>query len=145
MVRLFIYPRPKGLVWHQFAKRIDGIARWAYGITACRVSPFPFVLDSIQCSALIPCSLKRGSMPQQVADSIHGSAVIWYDKTETGSYIEARIQPCFFSLSKLICSPKVVKMAKNVKNDKNAKKFTNIFRYLLTFVKVYVKIKLKYL
>ena len=54
-------------VWHQ--------------AIAC-ISPFPFALDSIQCFALIPCSLKRDSMPQQVADSIHGSAVIKYENEE---------------------------------------------------------------
>ena len=63
-------------VWHQ--------------AIAC-ISPSPFVLDSIQCSALIPCSLKRDSIPQQVADSIQCYALIWYDKTKTGSYIEARL------------------------------------------------------
>ena len=48
-------------------------------------SPFPFVLDSIQCSALIPCSLKRDSMPQRVADYIHGFAVIKYE-SEADNY-----------------------------------------------------------
>ena len=44
--------------------------------TGC-ISPSPSVLDSIQCSALIG-----------------------YEKAETGSYIEARLKPCFFLLAK---------------------------------------------
>ena len=44
----------------------------AYGITEGAF----LRLDSIQCSALIPYSLKRDSMPQQVADDIQGYALI---------------------------------------------------------------------
>ena len=59
------------------------VRAWHHAI-AC-ISSTPFVLDSIQCSALIPCSLKRGSMPQRVADSIHGFAVIKYE-SEADNY-----------------------------------------------------------
>ena len=37
----------------------------------------------MQRCALIPYSLKRDSIPQQVADSIHACGVIWYEEEKT--------------------------------------------------------------
>ena len=80
-VRLFIYPRPKGLAWHQFAVRIVwNCGSSAYGISRQAVFPrSPFTLDSIHSFGMVPCSPRRDSIPQRVADYIHGSAVIKYE------------------------------------------------------------------
>ena len=47
----FVYPRPKGLVWNQFALRIV----WhrgssAHGFSRRLYTSYPFALDSIQCN-----------------------------------------------------------------------------------------------
>ena len=76
--RLFLF-KTEGLGMEsiRFANCME-LPLWAYGITACRVSPSPSFLIPYNAIALIPFSLKRDSMPQRVADYIHGYAVIGY-------------------------------------------------------------------
>ena len=78
--RLFLF-KTEGLVYGINSQcELHGIAARPRMASADRLySPFPFVLDSIQCNwHWFHARLWRDSIPQQVADSIQCSALIWY-------------------------------------------------------------------
>ena len=83
----YFYPRPKGLVWHQFAQRIV----WNCGSSAYGISRQAVFLRSP--SILIPSRLRRIPYARSACDSIQCSALIWY----VDNRVYARLKALLFS------------------------------------------------
>ena len=76
----FLFIQAADLAWHQCACALSGIAEGAWHHAQACIFSF-LRLDSIQLCELIPFArVASNSIPQQVADSMHGYAVMWMRK-----------------------------------------------------------------